>query len=155
MLKAFFQWLAATDWFMRAGPRIVPRLDRALHRLTGGRLIGASGLVPALVLTTTGARSGLPRTTPLACLPEPGGSLLVVGSNFGLPGHPAWTGNLLKTPAATVSFRGREFPVVATLLTGERRAAAWPGLIELWPVYDRYTEKSGRELRVFRLTPTT
>ncbi|WP_327085094.1 nitroreductase family deazaflavin-dependent oxidoreductase [Nonomuraea sp. NBC_01738] len=151
-MKAFFQWLAATDWFMRAGPRFVPRMDRLVHRLTGGRLV-SSGLVPALILVSTGAKSGLPRRTPLACLPEADGGLLVVGSNFGLPAHPAWTFNLLAEPRATVSFRGRDLSVTAALLTGDERALAWPGLLELWPVYARYTEKSGRELRVFRLTP--
>ncbi len=148
----FFQRLAGTDWFMRVGPRLMPKLDRTLHRLTRGKLV-SSGLLPTLVLTSTGARSGLPRTTPLACLAEADGALLVVGSNFGLDHHPAWTANLIKTPEAAVSFRGRDFGVTAALLSGDERAAVWPALIEHWPVYDRYTEKSGRQLRVFRLIP--
>ncbi|NUR86081.1 MAG: nitroreductase family deazaflavin-dependent oxidoreductase [Nonomuraea sp.] len=145
MLKPFFQWLAGTDWFMRVGPRIVPRMDRAFGRPVSDLL------VPTLVLTTTGARSGLARRTPLACLLEAGGTFLVVGSNFGRPAHPAWSGNLLADPAATVRYRGRDFPVTATLLIGTERAAVWPALLALWPVYALYTEKSGRELRVFRL----
>ncbi|MFF5206107.1 nitroreductase family deazaflavin-dependent oxidoreductase [Streptosporangium sp. NPDC000396] len=155
MLKPFFQWLAATDVFAKVGPKVVPRMDRVAHRLTGGRLVMSDGLIPTLILTTTGAKSGEPRVAPLACLPEDGdgGGFLVVGSNFGRAHHPAWSGNLLKTPEATVSFRGREIPVTGRLLTGEERAEAWSRLLRIWPVYDRYTEKSGRDIRVFRLTP--
>jgi hypothetical protein len=42
--------------------------------------------------------------------------------------------------------------VTAHLLEGEERAAVWPRLLKIWPVYDTYVERSGRELRVFRLT---
>lgn len=83
-----------------------------------------------------------------------GGSFLVVGSNFGQPRHPVWTGNLLKNPDAKVTYAGRTFDVTATLLEGAERAEAWPRLTQVWPVYDRYVEMSGRDLRVFRLTPT-
>lgn len=151
-VKAFFQWLSATSWFPKVAPVVVPRMDRLVHRLTRGRL--ASDVVtPVLLLVTTGAKSGEKRSSPLACLPERDGGMLVVGSNYGRPQHPSWTGNLLKTPEAAVSFRGATFPVVATLLEGEARAAAWPDLLAMWPVYDHYTRVSGRELRVFRLTP--
>ncbi|MFI6502511.1 nitroreductase family deazaflavin-dependent oxidoreductase [Nonomuraea typhae] len=151
-MKAFFQWLASTGWFLRLAPRFVPRLDRLVHRLTRGRL-ASSRVVPALLLTTTGAKTGRRRETPLACLPEPGGTILVVGSNYGRPQHPAWTANLLKNPSAAVSFRGSAYPVTATLLDEGERAAVWPRLIEMWPVYDHYTRVSGRMLRVFRLSP--
>ncbi|RAY11769.1 nitroreductase family deazaflavin-dependent oxidoreductase [Actinomadura craniellae] len=131
----------------------MPPLDRALHRMSGGRLMTGQLLVPSMVLTTTGAVSGLPRRTPLACLPEPDGGWVVVGSNFGREKHPAWTGNLLKDPVAEVGFRGRAVPVTARLLEGAERDEVWPRLLKVWPVYDRYVERSGRELRVFRLTP--
>ncbi|MFD8529551.1 nitroreductase family deazaflavin-dependent oxidoreductase [Streptosporangium canum] len=153
LLRPFFQWLAGTDAFARFGPKIVPRLDRAVHRLSRGRAVMSDQMIPTLVLTTVGAKSGELRAAPLACLPEDGGGFLVVGSNFGRAHHPGWSGNLLRTPKATVSFRGREIPVTGRLLSGPERAEAWPRLLRIWPVYDRYSEKSGRELRVFRLSP--
>ncbi|MBN6055099.1 nitroreductase family deazaflavin-dependent oxidoreductase [Nonomuraea sp. RK-328] len=154
VLKPFAQWMASTDWFLKVGPRFVPKLDRALYRLTRGRMISSDRVVPSLVLITTGARTGQRRHSPLACRPEPGGGFLVVGSNFGREKHPAWTGNLMKTPEAAVTYKGREIPVTARLLTGEERAEAWRGLVEQWPLYNRYVETAGgRELRVFRLTP--
>ncbi|AWS44719.1 nitroreductase family deazaflavin-dependent oxidoreductase [Streptosporangium sp. 'caverna'] len=153
MLRPFVQWLAATDAFARIGLKTVPRMDLAVHRLTRGRLLPSDQVIPTLVLTTTGSRSGEPRVAPLACLPEDDGGFLIVGSNLGRAHHPAWSGNLLKTPAATMSFHGREFPVTGRLLAGEERAEAWARLLQAWPVYNRYTQKSGHDLRVFRLSP--
>ncbi|MDL4819573.1 nitroreductase/quinone reductase family protein [Actinomadura opuntiae] len=151
-LGPVFQRISGAGWFAKVGPKIVPRVDRALHRLTGGRAMLGQLLVPSLVLTTTGAVSGLRRQTPLACLPD-GDGWLVVGSNFGREKHPAWTGNLIKNPDAEVSFRGRTTPVTAHLLDDDERAEAWPRLTAIWPVYDRYVERADRQLRVFRLTP--
>jgi deazaflavin-dependent oxidoreductase (nitroreductase family) len=146
--------MAGSAWFAKVGPKIVPPLDRVLHRISGGRVITSQYMLPSLVLTTTGHRSGLPRQAPLACMPEPDGSFVVVGSNFGRENHPAWTTNLLREPMAEVSHRGRVTTVTARLLEGAERAEVWPRLVEAWPVYDRYVERSGRELRVFRLTPS-
>ena len=147
------QWVAASRAFRAVGPKVVPSVDRLLSRLSGGRVVLSGTLVPSLVLETTGARSGQRRTTPLACLPEDDGSFLVVGSNFGRERHPAWTANLQANPEATVTHRGRTIPVRAQLLDPEQKAAVWPRLTALWPNYDRYTEVSGRDLRVFRLVP--
>lgn len=146
--------LASAPWFARIGPKIVPPLDRALHRLSGGRILLPQIVLPSIVLTTTGQRSGLPRQAPLICLPEADGSFVVVGSNFGRDSHPAWTGNLLHSPAAEVSYHGRRIPVTARLLDDAERAEVWPRLIRIWSVYDTYVERADRQLRVFRLTPS-
>ena len=145
--------LTGTRTFTRVGPRIVPPLDRFVHRLTRGRTTFSDLTSPTLVLTTTGHRSGQPREAPLACVVEPGGTWLVVGSNFGRERHPAWTANLQHDPQAQVAHRGRTVPVTATLLEGAARDEAWVALNRLLPVYDRYEDRSGRDLRVFRLTP--
>jgi deazaflavin-dependent oxidoreductase (nitroreductase family) len=152
-LRPFFQWLAGTRGFALVAPKIVPPLDRLVNRLTGGRALMGDQMIPHLLLTTTGSKSGQPRETPLACLPEDGGTFLVVGSNFGREHHPAWSGNLLKTPQATVRFQGRVIPVTAALLADAEREHAWQTLIRFWPLYQGYTDRSGRELRVFRLSP--
>ncbi len=145
--------ITGSPTFTRVGPKVVPRVDRLASRLTGGRWTFTEATSPTLILTTTGASSGQPREAPLACVPEPSGSWLVVGSNFGREKHPAWTGNLLKDPAATVTRRGQTTRVTATLLEGSDRVAAWSDLMRLLPVFDRYEDRSGRDLRVFRLTP--
>lgn len=147
------QRVAGTPAFAKVAPTIVPAADRLVHRLTGGRVLLSQSLMPSLVLTTVGAKSGLRREAPLACLPEDGGTILVVGSNFGREHHPAWTANLLANPKAEVSFRRQTFTVDAQLLDGDERDVVWPRLTKIWPTYDRYAQRSGRELRVFRLVP--
>jgi deazaflavin-dependent oxidoreductase (nitroreductase family) len=144
------QKIAGTRGFAVVGSKIFPPIDRMAHRLTGGRVVLSAALVPSLVLTTTGRKSGQPRKTPLATLPVDGG-FLVVGSNFGKEHHPAWTGNLLASPAASVSFKGDTIPVEARLLDADEKKEVWPQLLRIWPTYDRYVERSGRDIRVFKL----
>ncbi|MFF4213343.1 nitroreductase family deazaflavin-dependent oxidoreductase [Streptomyces sp. NPDC001796] len=147
------QKVSSTRAFARAAPHVVPALDRAVHRLTGGKVLLSAQLLPGVILTSTGARSGLARRTPLACMPEEGGSWLLIGSNFGRPGHPAWTHNLLTHPEAEISFRGEDIPVTAHLLRGSEREAAWKAALAFWPPYATYQERVEREIRLFRLVP--
>ncbi|PKW09289.1 deazaflavin-dependent oxidoreductase, nitroreductase family [Streptomyces sp. 1222.5] len=147
------QKVSSTRLFAKVAPHVIPALDRGVHRLTRGRVLLSAQLLPGVILTSTGARSGLPRRTPLACMPqEDGRGWLLVGSNFGRPGHPAWTHNLLAHPDASISVEGRDVPVTARLLTGEERAAAWRALLVFWPPYATYQARVTREIRLFRLT---
>lgn len=147
------QKVSSTRLFAKVAPHVIPALDRGVHRLTRGRVLLSAQLLPGVILTSTGARSGLPRRTPLACMPQEDGlGWLLVGSNFGRPGHPAWTHNLLAHPDASISVEGRDVPVTARLLTGEERAAAWRALLVFWPPYATYQARVTREIRLFRLT---
>ncbi|QTZ92509.1 nitroreductase family deazaflavin-dependent oxidoreductase [Streptomyces auratus] len=149
--EQLLQRISATRTFARIAPHVVPGLDRAVHRLTRGKVLLSARMLPGVILTATGARSGQPRRTPLACLPQEDGSWIVVGSNFGRPGHPAWTGNLLKNPEAEVSWHGRDIPVRARLLTGGERTRAWRTALAFWPPYAAYQARVAREIRLFRL----
>ena len=144
--------VSASPTFAKVAPKIVPPIDRFLHKVSGGRILMSQGMLPTLVLTHTGAKSGQQRTTPLATMPD-GKEWLVIGSNFGRENHPAWTANLLANPEATVSYQGKTVPVTARLIEGDERAELWPRIVTFWPNYEKYVERSGRELRVFRLTP--
>jgi deazaflavin-dependent oxidoreductase (nitroreductase family) len=143
---------SGTKTFMHIGPKIVPHVDRALHKLSGGRIIMSGGMLPSLVLTTTGAKTGQRRTTPLATKPL-NGSWYVVGSNFGREDHPAWTANLSAHPDTEISFQARIIAVHAHLLTTEEKDEFLPHLLTFWPNYAVYAARSGRDLRVFRLDP--
>ena len=59
----------------------------------------------------------------------------------------------MATPRARASFAGRDYEVEAHLLTAAEKAETWPRLVGAWPAYDVYVERSGRDLRVFRLSP--
>jgi deazaflavin-dependent oxidoreductase (nitroreductase family) len=127
--------------------------DRLVGRLTRGRVV-ALGMLPSLLLTTTGRRSGQPRTNPLLYARD-GEHFIVIGSNWGQPHHPAWSNNLLAHPEATVHLGGREIPVTATLATGAERERLRRLLLEVWPAYATYERHAeGRDLRIFRLDPT-
>ncbi|UIX33219.1 nitroreductase family deazaflavin-dependent oxidoreductase [Streptomyces sp. GQFP] len=147
------QRVSSAPAFARIAPHVVPALDRAVHRLTRGKVLLSAQLLPGVVLTVRGAKSGLPRRTPLACMPEGDGgdSWLLIGSNFGRTGHPAWTANLLAHPDAEVSWKGEDIPVTAQLLAGEERAAAWKALLAFWPPYATYQARVEREIRIFRI----
>jgi len=145
-------WFSRTAFFRRVGPTIMPPLERAMARLTRGR-VQLSGLgVPTLVLHTIGAKSGLERDIVLMYCPD-GEDMLVTGSNFARDAHPAWTANLLAHPEVAVSRHGERAAVRATLLDDVERELTWPMLERNWPGYRRYEVTAGRTLRVFRLTP--
>lgn len=145
--------VAGSKLFSKVGPAVIPRLDRAIYKLSGGRVLLAEGRLPALMLTTTGRKTGERRQTPLACLVDDDGSFVVVGSNFGRASHPAWTANLLADPRAAVGHHGKVVDVTARLLDEDERAALWDRMVEVFPNFDAYEDRSGRHLRVFRLTP--
>jgi deazaflavin-dependent oxidoreductase (nitroreductase family) len=135
-------------WFAVVGRAYVP-LDRLVARLTRGRVV-ALGL-PSLLITTTGRRSGEPRTQPLLYTAD-GDAFVVIGSNWGQQQQPAWTANLLAQPDAVVTVHGIQIPVRARHVRGAERDRLWARLLDLWPAYAEYeTRAGGRELRVFLL----
>jgi deazaflavin-dependent oxidoreductase (nitroreductase family) len=152
-LRPFVQKVSSTRGFAKVAPHVIPVMDKVVHRLSGGKVLLSAQMLPGVVLTAVGAKSGLPRRTPLACMPEDGGTFVLVGSNFGRTDHPAWTANLLRHPEAEVSWKGRDIPVTAELLAGDARAAAWGELLRFWPPYAAYAARIEREIRLFRLTP--
>lgn len=87
---------------------------RANNGVVGGRWTG----VPLLLLTTIGARSGLPRTTPLGyCMVD--GRMVVIASYNGAPNHPAWYTNLVANPTVTVEAGSDRFTAQAITLEGD------------------------------------
>ncbi|WP_372344567.1 nitroreductase family deazaflavin-dependent oxidoreductase [Streptomyces sp. KL116D] len=150
------QKVSSTRTFARVAPHVIPALDRAVHRLTRGKVLLSAQMLPGVVLSVRGARSGTLRRTPLACMPEgERGTWLLVGSNFGRPGHPAWTANLLAHPDAEISWRGEDVPVTARLLNSGEREEAWAAALKFWPPYAAYQERIDREIRLFRLERRT
>lgn len=140
----------AGSWTVRT---LMPLDRRVLLRTEGRRtLLGPIG-APTLLLETIGRKSGLPRLSPLLFARD-GGSVVVVGSNFGQEHHPAWTGNLIANPAATLIVAGARVPVVAELLAGEEAEAAYQKMVAVTKVYATYRGRTDRAIRVFRLTPT-
>jgi deazaflavin-dependent oxidoreductase (nitroreductase family) len=131
---------------------VAPRIDKVLIPRTRGRLSSA-GVDRVGLVTTTGAKSGLPRTQPLVLI-EDADTLLAIGSNYGRPPHPAWSGNLLAHPECTVEFKGPPAQYRAELLSGDARASAWAVATDFYAGYARYRASCApREIRLFRLRP--
>lgn len=146
------QKVSSTRAFAKIAPHFIPAMDRTVHRLTRGKVLLSAQMLPGVVLTARGAKSGLPRVTPLACMPGDSGDWLLIGSNFGRPGHPSWTANLLKNPDAEVSWKGEDIQVHARLLEGGEREEAWQAALKFWPPYATYQSRVDRQIRLFRLS---
>jgi deazaflavin-dependent oxidoreductase (nitroreductase family) len=153
-LISFVQRLSHRPWFGAVLRPLVP-LDRQVSRWTKGRVsaFGGGWLIPSLLLTTTGRKTGQPRSQPLLFVRD-GDAYVVIGSNWGQTHQPAWSGNLLANPDATVTVGGKIVPVRATLATGAERERLFGLLRKVWPAYDTYVQRAGgRDIRVFRLAP--
>lgn len=128
------------------------RLHRATYRATGGRIGGRLAGLPMLLLTSTGRKSGQPRTNPLPYF-ETGGTWIVVGSNNGGPRDPHWWLNLREQPRAEVQVMRRQTAVLARLVTGDERARLWPQLVAFNPPFAKYQQRTEREIPVVALEP--
>jgi deazaflavin-dependent oxidoreductase (nitroreductase family) len=100
-----------------------------------------------LILTTTGAKSGEPRKTPLI-YGKHGDQYLVVASKGGAPEPPAWYVNLKKDPNAKIQVRGEKVSVRARDATPEEKPELWSIMTEQWPDYDEYQTKTDRQIPV-------
>lgn len=151
----FHRWLGGTRSLSWLHARLLHRLDGALLRLSGGRWI-LSGLLtglPMITLTTTGARSGQPRSVPLVALRD-GDTIVLMASNWGQAHHPAWYHNLRAHPEATIARRGRSATYVAREATAAERARYWPLADATYPGYAAYRRRAtGRTLPIMLLTP--
>jgi deazaflavin-dependent oxidoreductase (nitroreductase family) len=154
-LGRLVRWVGRTRWGrLVVGPKLLTRLDRFAHRVSGGRVRVADLLFDTIVLTTTGRRSGLPRSSTLARL-DLDGTAVVIASNFGREHHPAWSTNLLADPQATVEHRGGRSEVVARELDPAERDRVWPEAVRRWPGYATYRDATAgiRDIRMFALEP--
>jgi len=128
-------------------------IDKALFRITSGRSTVPALMagLPVIMLTTTGAKSGLLRTMPLVGTPL-GGDVAIIGSNYGQRRTPGWVYNLEACPNAVVSYRGREMEVVARRLDAADADAVFEQATKVYPGYGNYRERADhREIRVFVL----
>lgn len=118
-------------------------------RANGGKVAAFEGGT-LLLLHTTGAKSGQPRLSPLASL-EVDGKILIVGSYAGAPKDPAWVHNLRAHPRARIEIGTDAYDVVARELPADERAAAYPKIVELAPVFAEYQAKTSRAIPLFEL----
>jgi deazaflavin-dependent oxidoreductase (nitroreductase family) len=117
----------------------INRIHIFLYRQTGGSVWGRMLGSPVLLLTTTGRRSGQPRTVPLVYTQQ-GGQYAVIATD-----NPAWQGNLRSNPRACIEVRGQQLEVIARDAAPEETARLWASLVEQSPAFARF---SGKDLLV-------
>ena len=150
--KRLIERFAAT----RAGAwyflNIAPHIDRPLVRLSRGRFSSAIAR-PVALLTTVGARSGLPRTVPLLFFTA-GSNVVLIASRGGSQRHPDWYHNLRANPRATLLIDGRSATFVAREASGSERDALWGTALMLYRGYHTYQQRTaGRQIPVMVLEP--
>ncbi|MGD9529859.1 nitroreductase family deazaflavin-dependent oxidoreductase [Pseudonocardia sp.] len=135
--------------------RLLPGLDRAIYRLTGGRFTFSAWVtgLPVVLLCTTGARSGRTRTARVLGIPD-GDGLVVIAANFGQTSHPAWYHNVRAHPEVTVVAGGARRNFHAHELAGAERAQQFERAVAMNPGWTRFQDRAGsRDIPVIRLEP--
>ena len=123
-----------------------------VYRATGGKLFGRMGKSPILLLNTVGRKSGKKRTSPLLYVMD-GEDFVIIASKGGASAHPAWYLNLMANPEATVEIEDREVRVRAEEADSEEKSRLWQKMVEMYPAYDAYQEKTEREIPLLVLRP--
>lgn len=108
---------------------------------------GGKGMVPTLLLTTVGRKSGQELTLPLI-FGRSGPDYVVVASKGGAPAHPAWYLNLEAHPKVQVQVKADQFTAQAHTANAQERAALWPKMVEIYGPYADYQKKTDRQIPV-------
>jgi F420H(2)-dependent quinone reductase len=140
------------------------RFHKYIYEKSDGRVGKHSNRVPALLITTTGRKTGRARTNGLTYCHDRG-DLIVVASNGGSDHPPAWLLNLEADPKVTIRVGRAVFPATARVAGAEERAQLWPlvnrtnrGMSRIFHPgvtgrYDVYQQNTSREIPVVVITP--
>jgi deazaflavin-dependent oxidoreductase (nitroreductase family) len=129
------------------------RTDPEKARLWDSTSLGGPGMLPTLLLTTRGRKTGQPRALPLI-YGEAGGSYVVIASKGGMPKHPVWYLNLEAHPDCELMVGAKHVTARARVAEGAERARLWKQLAEIYPPYDEYQQRAGdRTIPVVVLDP--
>ena len=119
-------------------------------RTHGGTVTGVFANAPLLLLTTTGAKSGVQHTTPLVYTRD-GDRMVIIASKGGAPTHPAWYHNLVANPEVTVELPSETFTARAHVASGDERDRLWSAQAALMPTFNDYQQKTTRQIPVIVL----
>jgi deazaflavin-dependent oxidoreductase (nitroreductase family) len=134
--------------------RSMPCVDRAILRLSRGQrtLAGVAAGVPVLTVTTTGAKTGRPRSSPLIGVPF-GRDIAIIGTRFGQPGTPGWYYNLRAEPRAEVAYQGRSVNATAREAGEDEWQQIWVQAKKIYPGYDAYSRRiTDRKIHIMILS---
>jgi deazaflavin-dependent oxidoreductase (nitroreductase family) len=121
-------------------------------RANDGKVTGQFANADLLLLTTTGAKSGERRVSPLAYF-RIDGKLIIIGSFAGAPVNPAWVHNLRANPQAHIEVGSDAFDVTAIELSAAERGELFPKVTAVAPGFAEYQSKTSRVIPLFELQP--
>jgi deazaflavin-dependent oxidoreductase (nitroreductase family) len=133
--------------------KVVNIIHRAVFNASGGKVAGKGMGMPVLALTTTGRKSGQPRTVMLTSPLQDGETVVIVGSKGGADRDPDWIFNIRANPGVEVKMGGRTKKMTAHVATPEERAALWPRVTADHKNYAGYQTKTDREIPLVILEP--
>jgi deazaflavin-dependent oxidoreductase (nitroreductase family) len=143
--------LGRTRGFAWVGSRVLHRLDAPFSG--SARSVTTFGThFPLCYLTVAGRRSGEPRTVPLLNVAD-GERVVLIASNWGRKSHPSWALNLDAASKATVSIAGTARELAVRRATSLERERYWAEAVRVWPGYEGYRRRAGREIRMYVLEP--
>jgi deazaflavin-dependent oxidoreductase (nitroreductase family) len=120
-------------------------------RANDGKVTGVFADAPLVVITTTGAKSGQPRTIPLVHTRD-GDRVVIIASKGGAPTHPDWYFNIKANPEVTVELPGETFRARAVVYTeGPERDRLYRAQADLMPNFDEYAAATDRVIPVVAL----
>lgn len=126
--------------------RIISGTHEQIFKATQGRIGGSVAGMPALILATTGRKSGRIRRTMLTAPIVEGETVILVASYGGDSRHPAWFLNLRDNPSVEVTMRGATKPMKARVATAEEKAELWPRVTGTYPGYAAYQRRTDRDI---------
>lgn len=142
---------AQQDWLQKHMQSYL-RTDGAEGHFLDMSGVGGLPQTPTLLLRTKGRRSGNPRVTPLI-YGRHGEDYVIIASNGGAPNHPAWFLNLSADPEVRFQVGSDKFRGRARVADASERQALWAEMAKIYPPYDEYQQKAGREIPVVLLHP--
>ncbi|MDX8031819.1 nitroreductase family deazaflavin-dependent oxidoreductase [Lentzea sp. BCCO 10_0856] len=132
--------------------RVISRVNVAVYRLTGGRVMGTLNGCPICLVTMTGARSGKRITLPLMCTQD-GDDVILVASMGGAPKNPPWYYNLKAHPEIEIQLGSHRRAMRAAEADDEQRERLWPVAVRAYPPFAEYQERTTRRIPIFVCSP--
>ena len=151
--------IASTTWGARLFSFLLHRLDRRVYTWTNGRATLASWLsdLTIVMITTTGAKSGLPRTIPIIAIPHPEHetTFVLIASNWGQKKYPAWYYNLKSNPQAACEYAGESYAYIAHEAERAEYQQLWEHAVSFYAGYGQYRQRvTERHIPIMVMTAT-
>ena len=133
--------------------KAVTNFHELVFKVSGGRVANNFFGMPVVFLTTTGRKSGQPRTNPLTVPLEDGDRIVLVASKGGDPKHPAWYLNLVANPEVFVDRGKGKQRMTARPATAEEKAELWPRVTAKYKGYAQYQTRTSRDIPLVIVEP--